>query len=247
MRRCPQCGQIYSDDLIYCLQDGSSLLGASEAEETPTAVRPPRPNVIVRRKRPVAKYLALGLLALLGVAAAGAVGAYFVWSSLGKPQNQETATADPTTPTPRRSPVIQTTPTATPKEDEKDQNGRLADQQRERERLAEERREQNDLEAEDQDVDSEPAFSDPGAARIRFRRGRVSETVSGRINRSRSFVLYTLSGQNLSASVRSDRNCVVLENGASSMSFTTSIGDSRVSVKNNCPRPARFDLTVTVR
>src|SRR5687767_12310445 len=44
MMMCPQCGRVYADDLMYCLQDGSALAAepATIAEEEPTVVRAPR-------------------------------------------------------------------------------------------------------------------------------------------------------------------------------------------------------------
>lgn len=84
-------------------------------------------------------------------------------------------------------------------------------------------------------------------ARIKFRRGSVEETISDNIGSERSFVLYTLSGQYLSASVSSGNGCVVFANGSTSTSYTTSKGDSYLRLKNNCGGGANFNLTVYVR
>ena len=95
--------------------------------------------------------------------------------------------------------------------------------------------------------DNEDRFTDPGTSRITFRRGAVSETVTGRIAQERLFVLQTMAGQRLNAQVRSADDCVEFSDGGTSTGFQTSQGDSRLTIVNSCDRPARFSLSVTVR
>jgi hypothetical protein len=47
--------------------------------------------------------------------------------------------------------------------------------------------------------------------------------------------------------VNSERDCVVFSDGSAGVEFSTPAGDSRLSLRNKCPSPARFDLNVTVR
>ena len=92
-----------------------------------------------------------------------------------------------------------------------------------------------------------PRFNDPGTTRISFRRGSIGETVSGTIGRQRSFVLRTLAGQYLSASVRSTDGCVTFTDGGSTTGYPTGLGDSYLYLRNNCAGAVRFRLFVTVR
>lgn len=225
MKRCPRCGRTYSDDLLYCLQDGNELLPQYEETETPTVVRP-APNSGNR----YLKYLAIALLALLAIGIAGAVGAYVVWTNLGKGGEianlKPTPTPTPAAPTP--TPSNAPTPSRTPGN-----------------RNSNERRDLD--EANNGNFRTEPELTDPATTRIAFRRGRESESVSGRVRSGRDFVLRTLAGQYLSASVASDRGCVTFAGGGTNTDFPTTQGDSRISIVNNCPAPARFRLTVAVR
>lgn len=78
MKTCPQCGAAYSDDMAYCLEDGTALTDNSEqptvvipsratAPITESAIRPAKQGV-----SPIFAYLTVGLLALIvggGIAA----------------------------------------------------------------------------------------------------------------------------------------------------------------------------------
>ena len=234
MKRCPQCGQIYTDDLLYCLQDGNELLPQYIESETPTVVRPPK-TAPQRSGKPYLKYLVIALVALLALGIAGAAGAYFVWTKLSSENNRAA-----TDPTPRPSPTIATQPTRSPAFQNKEPQATPAN-------VAvptppapanTDRRPSDDTEAD---------FVDPGTTRINFRRGRVSEIVSGRVSEDREFVLRTLAGQYLTARVTSERNCVEFSDGGSAIEFETPQGDSRLTLINNCPAPVPFKLNVTVR
>lgn len=227
MKRCPRCGQIYSDDLLYCLQDGNELLPQYEETETPTVVRPAS-----KSGNPYLKYLAIALLAFFAIGIVGAVAAYVVWSKLGG--GGTTAGSSPT-PTPTIGP----TRTPSPRNSETP-NRAVANL------TPHDGRDPDDLENRKSDT-TEPAFTDPATTRITFRRGRESESVSGRVRNGRDFVLRTLAGQYLTARVSSDRGCVTFAGGDTVTDFPTTQGDSRVSIVNNCPAPVRFRLTVAVR
>ena len=213
---------------MYCLQDGSALVGDQAEAETPTVVRPPR--TIAKSPSPLLKYLAVASLSLLVILIAGAAGAFLVWNWLAAPAEDTARNVQPTI-TPQRletpNPRAVRTPTPRP--------ANTTDDQHEPPSPA------PDNSSPDED------FVDPGVSRINFRRGRDSETISGRVDRERSFVLRTLGGQYLSSSINSPGNCVVFAGGSTSTGFSTSNGDSRLDLRNNCGQPARFTLTVTVR
>lgn len=84
--------------------------------------------------------------------------------------------------------------------------------------------------------------------RIRFARGRTSATVTGSLvgGDERGYVLSARSGQYLSANVSSRNGCVVLGNGTTSLSFTTSSGNNYVYVSNGCGGTTSYNLTVSI-
>ena len=231
MKRCPRCGQIYTDDLLYCLQDGNELLPQHIETETPTVIRPPK-TAPQGSGKPYLKYLAIALVALLAMGVAGAVGAYFVWNKLSGDDDRTAAE-----PTPKPTATASAQPTRSPAFQNKEPQNPSANVPTPRTPANTNARPEAD----------DPGFVDPGTTRINFRRGRVSETVSGRINKDRDFVLRTLSGQFLNATVTSERNCVVFRNGGSSEEFVTPGGDSRLALINNCPAAVPFRLSVTVK
>ncbi|MEQ1763575.1 MAG: energy transducer TonB [Pyrinomonadaceae bacterium] len=111
MRECPTCRRQYPDDLVFCLEDGSSLVEAREAE---TQFARPRPTAAAGRSR--SSYVILALLLILGggfLIAAGAVG-YMIYRA----KSEENVFIEPTrspTPTSTRSPnVVDGTKTPTP-------------------------------------------------------------------------------------------------------------------------------------
>ena len=228
MRRCPLCGLVYSDELIYCLQDGTSLVDDQNDQEIPTVIRPSRIEV---GRKPFLKYVLLGLLGLLGVTIASALGAFLVWHWLADPNDERvqgltpaTSPAPPTTPTRRPA-----TPSPTGNVSQIDRPAPAPARQASPEPAADE------------------AYRDPGTSRITFRRGRVSESVTARVAINRSFVLRTMGGQYLTSSITSDGDCVVFSNGNRSTAFSTPAGDTRLDLRNNCGQTTKFTLTVTVR
>ncbi len=97
-------------------------------------------------------------------------------------------------------------------------------------------------------IEDQPRPKVYGKTRIKFARGAISSRVSGEIDSKarRSFLLQARSGQNLSAQVNSTNNCVIFENGSSSLGFTTISGDNQVTIYNNC-ESANFSLTVSIQ
>ena len=94
---------------------------------------------------------------------------------------------------------------------------------------------------------SAPTVADPPTARITFHRGSVEETIVGSVIKKRSYVLRTLSGQTLSATIRSSGNCAEFSNGSNSQTYETEQGDSSLTIVNNCTTPASFKMTVFIR
>ncbi len=187
-------------------------------------------------------YLAFGLLALL------VGGAVVLWI---KSDSNVSSTAKNEVP----NTVSNSTEPKSNKEQDRlsEQKTNLQDEQalleKEKQKLADERKK---LEAQKNKSRESLAFNQTSSltqptARIKFRRGSVEETISGNIGSERSFVLYTLSGQYLSASISSGNGCVVFANGSTSTSYTTAKGDSYLRLKNNCGGGANFNLTVYVR
>lgn len=233
MKRCPSCQQTYSDDVSFCLMDGTALRPKID-EEISTIVREPRaasqPN-LTKRKFPLVGCLIVALLALIAVGVAVVV-IYLVRNSSKDVANQTN--------------ISNTNVSAVNK-----QLSNLQEQQNEIERqkqeLANERRTIEDQNKKQQANINPPTATDPPTSRIKFSRGSIQQTVSGNVIKRRSYVLQTLSGQFLSADVRSSGNCVVLSNGSTSQSYVTNQGDSSLTVTNSCASPANFSLTVVVR
>jgi hypothetical protein len=88
---------------------------------------------------------------------------------------------------------------------------------------------------------------DPATGRINFSKGADSKVFRGMVSDKRSYVLRTMSGQQLSATVSSPNHCVTFEGGSGSVSFTTPSGDVGLTVFNECDDPSAFTLTVKVR
>ncbi|MEQ1604490.1 MAG: hypothetical protein ABL999_06440 [Pyrinomonadaceae bacterium] len=252
MKRCATCNQTYTDDLMFCLSDGTPLANLIEEVEQQTVIRP-MPAVETLKSADssgsIFKYIAaaLGLLLIL-VLIGGAGMAWILWPRNGATPANSPAKNDlvNAAASPVPSPFRTSDNLNTNQSNLKDKEEAL---ERERRRLADERKKLEDdkrLQTEKTELEP-PRFNDPGTARISFRRGSVGETVSGTVGRSRSYVLRTLAGQYLSASIRSAGGCVVFSGGSSSTGFTTGSGDTRLTVENNCDRPSTFSMSLTVR
>lgn len=248
MKRCPRCGQIYTDDLTYCLQDGAALRPDQPEIEEPTIVRPHAAMRPERRPNSVLKYVIVGAAALFVLGLVGAAGAYIILSRLGtgsSPIENVNVTPQPTV-TPEVTPSIKVTASPTPDPLDSSLNDEMEQLERELNRLEEELRKSEEQNRTEGEKDA-PAIADADTSRIEFRRGSVGETVAGRVRNSRSFVLRTLAGQTLFASVRSQGDCVVFADGSADIRFATRQGDSRLDLRNNCGGAKRFRMFVTVR
>lgn len=243
MKRCPKCNQLYADDnLSFCLSDGASLSATYDTEQTlvlptasfntPPVVGSPSQSQPPSRQgvSPMFAYLAVGLLALI------VGGAIVLWI---KSDSDASSVAKNTSPNPANSKSNEDDSLDEQKEKLQDEQARI---EREKQKLADERQK-----LEDQKNRSGDYYVDQPAARIRFRKGNVEETITGDVSKERSFILGAKSGQYLSASVVSSNGCVVFSNGSTSISYTTSTGDNRLSLMNNCGGQASFSLTVSIR
>ena len=269
MKQCPQCRQNFSDDTHFCLSDGTPLIFVNSAPEEVTVVRPNlnihipeeetivKPNLNINNPAPPVKqgvspifaYLTVGLLLLLigGGVILLAIFAY------GRISNTNTETAKISNSTPVNTFSINKENGKSLIDEQKANLQRQQDQiEKERQKLEDERKKLNEEKTKPLEtpppVPSPPPVNYPPqpTARIKFGRGRVAESVSGKIYTQRSFVLEARSGQYLSASVNGG-GCVVFSNGSSSVGFTTSSGDNRLTLVNNCNSEASFSLTVAIR
>jgi hypothetical protein len=229
MKTCPKCGRTFPAEYAFCLSDGAPLTSPQPvvSDEVPTVVRPPTP----RNKIPTSTILLFILAGVLTLALGATVGVLYVFWPRQTGVEQAKANVASPTPAPTR-PVVE--PKQTP---ETNTRPKLTPTPA----------------ADENPVTDEPPYPpvvdapDPGTTRITFRRGRADETVSGSVSNSRSFVLYARNGQNLSARVRSNNQCVTFDGGSTRINYPTSDGDNVISVANNCDSPASFSLTVTIR
>jgi hypothetical protein len=247
MKRCPKCSHVYADDMSFCLSDGTPLVALLDDPDEPTVVRPLRKEAVTQ---PAAasglwlKILAAVVVLFFGLIVVAGVAAWILWPRdvVVVPNGNNSNVLTPT-PTPIRT--LTPVPTATGSGIVDTEREKL---EQERTRLEEERRR---LEEEKRrppaTPDPPPRVNDPGTARISFRRGGIGETVSGLIGRQRSYVLRTLNGQYLSASVHSTDGCVTFTDGGSSTGYPTRSGDSFLHLRNNCSEPVRFRMSVTVK
>ncbi|HMQ03607.1 MAG TPA: hypothetical protein PKD26_06810 [Pyrinomonadaceae bacterium] len=254
MKRCPQCSQIYADDMRFCLSDGTPLISLLEEPDQATVIRSERSPVIRSKAGALwIKVLAGAAVLLFGCVLLIAGAIWFFWPrDRGVVSfNDNVSNLAGLTPTPTQTRPPTPLPTATiaaVNDDRANLRSQQEELDRERKRLEEERRR---LEEEKRKATATPKppprFTDPGTTRITFRRGSISHTTSSTISRQRSFVLRTLAGQFLSASVRSPDGCVTFSDGGSSAGYSTRLGDSFLYLRNNCSEPSPFTLSVTVR
>lgn len=248
MKLCSHCNRTYPDDnLKFCLSDGTPLVSVFEAPEEATVIKPqpyvqqPAPP-ISQGVIPLFAYLAAGVLALL------VGGAVVMWirSNSGVSSNDKNEVSSATSNSLEAKPD---------KEQEKlnaqkaDLQGEQASLEKEKQKLAEERKR---LEAQkNKSVESvtldQPTSTVQPTERVKFRRGSVEETISGRIGTKRDFVLRTRNGQYLSATVNSNAGCVVFDNGSTNTSYTTSAADNYLNLVNNCRSDTNFSLTIYVK
>ncbi|MEP6703663.1 MAG: hypothetical protein ABJB34_02545 [Acidobacteriota bacterium] len=231
MKTCPQCGKTYHDDYAFCLSDGAPLnpVQPISIHEEPTVVR-----ASPVRKGPAKGTIVLFIVAcFLTLALGAAIGVlYTFWPSKAGTDQAKVNELSPTPLAPRSVSEPKQTPEANTRP----------------------QRSPTPADAEKPKVDEPPtppndepeAEGDPGQTRISFRRGRADETISGTISNTRSFVLYAKSGQNLTARVRSNNQCVSFDEGSPQITYPTSEGDNVVTVVNNCDARAKFSLSVNI-
>lgn len=223
MKRCPACGQQFSEDYSFCLNDGTPLGPADNSQsftdESPTVVNEP---LIQPPKRGVPFYIWLFPLAGLLVSAL-VVGGYLIVSRFAGADNRAVAVNSSGGSNKNASPAptvnTRSTPETTPSPT-----------------------------AISPLPTRSPTFkSYPETTRLKFARGAVSTTFVGDLdpNSSRSLVLACRSGQTLSASVSSDDNCVTFS-GSTSFRATTNAGDNFLTLTNNCTTVQRFSIDITV-
>ena len=247
MKRCPQCQQTFLDENLYCLSDGTPLLPVFDAPEETTVIRPypfiQQSSQPVRQGvSPIFAYLSIALLALV---VGGAV-VLWVKSNSNASPNAKNEIAFTNSNTIELSPNKDQELLSQQKANLQNEQDAL---EKEKQRLADERKKlenQKNNPNETQTYNQTSPQNYP-TERIKFRRGSVEETISSKIGSERSFVLYTLSGQYLSANISSGNGCVVFANGSTNTSYTTSKGDSYLRLKNNCGGGASFSLSVYIR
>jgi hypothetical protein len=248
MKRCPECYLTFSDNNSFCLLDGTPLLELVDDPELATVVRPPASEPTSTFRLPKGLVIGLSAIGTLLLLFVGLL-AYFFVSGPGNAERSTEVNADP--------PGNQSTGTPEPARnvDRARSDRTLEDVQvereiveRERQKLAEARKRLD----EEKRVANLPAPStastaDQQTVRIKFRPGRVEDTVSGTVGLRRRFVLYTLRGQDLAARVRSDNDCVVFDTGSAEFNSPTKAGDMYLNLKNNCGGTVKFSLNVHVR
>lgn len=264
MKQCPQCRQTFADDTHFCLSDGSPLIFEDDSPEEITVVLPslpeeltvirpvqniqPPPQPIRQGVSPIFAYLTVGLLLILFGGGAILL-AIFVISKIKNSGNDEIS---------QKSNSSTNSQLANKKEFGQnkiaEQNANLKQQQdeieKEKKRLADERKKLIDEKT--KPTETPPPFPTPPInyppqpiARIKFGRGKVAETMSGKVYKERSFVLEARSGQYLSASVGG--GCVTFSNGSSNIGYVTSSGDNRLTIVNSCNTEVSFSLTVSIK
>ena len=231
MKRCPQCGNTYSDENLFCLEDGTPLqqfsdtTHASLSDDTPTVFIPSfssqsmsRPVPVQRQNNwlyPVAGVLA-GLAVFLGLFA-GLIMFYKLGANDKQPEKKAAVKeADKPAATPLPTAATIATAAMTP--------------------------------APAIDPAAAPAYLSP-QTRVRFGKGKVSANVSGLVppGADRSLVLACRAGQYLSASVSSPGGCVTFANGSGNVESYTVGGDNFLYIRNKCAADGSFNMTVFIK
>ncbi|MEJ7623356.1 MAG: hypothetical protein WKF34_05140 [Pyrinomonadaceae bacterium] len=227
------------------MSDRTPLVPVIEAPEQATVVITSPPGAssrpVVAGVNPIFAYLSIALLALV----AGGAGVYWMTSESGNSQSSKNDGAVTKSPISEPNAAGSPAPSSPQKTNSQTPQARVANQQQKPPAESKPLNDQDD--GSEAPTPEHAGPQDYPTARIKFRRGRVAETVSSTISSERGYVLYTLGGQQLSARIRSEGDCVVFMDGSTSTSYTTSNGDSYLRLKNNCRDAARFGLTVQVR
>ena len=260
MKQCPQCGSIYTDEsLNFCLTDRANLVSVGDADDAQTVIRDrpaaqetaviqgPATTVAETHElreasgvSPVFKYLAIGLGLFLVLLT---IGGFAAWSLLRSRSEQTTSMANASNATP----AVGARPVTTDNKNTPNSNSNTSDNKN-AERSPTPTPAGSPGRATDQEpADDEPPPPDPAEGRINFKKGTDNKVFRGMVSNQRSYVLRTMSGQQLSASVSSPNRCVTFEGGSGSVSMTTPSGDVSLTVFNSCDEPSSFTLSVKVR
>jgi hypothetical protein len=236
MKQCPQCRNTYSDDNLFCLEDGTALEffqpyeSRSFSGDMPTAVIPSSSHSLeqptaARQKQPNWLYPVVGILAAL-VIILGFLLFYKFNSNERQPENSAVAAAKENanrqTPTPA-APAPAGTPA--PPSNAAPSNA-----------------------APFKTPAPVPVYL-PAQSRVRFGKGKISANVTGLVppGASRSLVLACRPGQYLSASVSSPGGCVSFANGSANIEGSTTAGDNFLYIKNNCGGDGSFNMNIFIK
>lgn len=226
MKSCPQCGRSFPDEYSFCLSDGTTLISDPiRVDEEATLVRPP-----TRDRIKTSTILLFSLAVILTLALGATIGVLYVfWPRQQTAQQSQIEEASPaSTVTPRPESTVTPERTIQPRRTPVSSSENTSTPPR-------------------PPGDGPKLATDPGVTRISFRPGRVSNTVSGRVIKNRTYVLHAKNGQNLIATVRSTGGCVTFEGGSPRISYPTKEGDNALTLVNDCGDPKPFRLTVGIR
>jgi hypothetical protein len=232
MKHCPQCKSTFSDDNIFCLEDGTPLQHYAEpanrslSGDMPTVVLP-NASQKVDSEAPVQHhgiglYLVVVILAFLVV-----IMGFFLFYKFspgnGKPVADNTAVAaNKENNKEARSPGPPATPASTPA--------------------------LSNAKPPVQPPIQTPVYL-PAQSRVRFGKGKLSANVAGLIpaGANRSLVLACRSGQYLSSSISSPGGCVSFTGGGANTDTYTVSGDNFLYIKNNCGTDGSFNMTIFIK
>jgi len=258
MKTCPACKTQYSDDtLLYCLQDGATLIATST--DAATAVMRDigtspgragnRVNVPLddrtsdwqsqatqvlpaqpREKKGKTVVIAVAVTTIVLVLLFGVIGlAFFAfWRNSQPAVVQNTSTARNENTDAVNSPPTSTAPAARTPITAPNTPSPISTPA---------------------PVNAPPRLSSyPSTTRLKFARGAYTTSFSGELNPndSRSLVLACLAGQTLSATVSGGGSCVTIGGDGASMRATTTAGDNFIRVVNSCANIVHFSISISI-
>lgn len=248
MKLCPKCNRNYPDDnLKFCLFDGTPLVSVFDAPGEAMVIGPqPYVQSVVPPVRlgldPLLAYLAVGVLVLL----VGSAVVIWIRSDSGVSSSDKKEVPSAASNSFETKPNIEQEKLNAQKANLREEAAVL---EKEKQKPTEERKKPEGKQ--NKPVESATLGQTTSAVqpteRIKFRRGSVEETISGRIRTKRDFVLRTRNGQYLSATVNSSADCVIFDNGSTNTSYTTRAADNYLNLTNNCRSDTNFSLTIYVR
>lgn len=216
MKRCPQCNNLFDDINDYCLNDGTPLLTAS-IQAFPSQQE--MPTVVAPRQHESHARGSGRLKWILPILLLSAmlVAAVGVIGFLLVTRNANEANKNANT---QQNVAFAKTPTPKPTE----------------------------TATKTATPTPTPKEDYPATTRLKFEKGAVQTRFDGEINGndSRSFVLACAAGQELSAVVRSDGDCVEFKSGGKDYDAITSKGDNIVTLKNTCSQKTTFRIEISV-